>query len=61
MAEEGQTQAEGPCLADRLPGIVIPGTAPPPARPVIEAFVWGGEVRADPILPFGRWKTMAAG
>lgn len=27
-----------------------------PKPPVITAFIWGGKVRQEPTLPFGRWK-----
>lgn len=27
------------------------------ARPRIEMFVWGGKVRPQPTLPYGRWKA----
>lgn len=47
------------CEGD-LPGIVIHGReeeAPSPPR--IQAFIWGGEVPAHPVLPYGRWKGAA--
>jgi hypothetical protein len=25
--------------------------------PLITAFIWGGKVRQEPTLPFGRWKA----
>ena len=25
--------------------------------PLITAFIWGGKVRPEPTLPFGRWKA----
>lgn len=28
-------------------------------RPRIAAFIWGGKVRPNPTLPFGRWKGAA--
>ena len=28
-------------------------------RPRIQAFIWGGKVRPNPTLPFGRWKGAA--
>lgn len=43
----------------KLPaGIVIRGAEEgrPPKEPVITAFIWGGKVRPEPTLPFGRWK-----
>lgn len=27
--------------------------------PRISAFIWGGKVRPQPTLPFGRWKEVA--
>lgn len=27
--------------------------------PRIAAFIWGGKVRPQPTLPFGRWKEVA--
>ncbi len=41
-------------------GIVIrDGGVAPPAKPVIQAFIWGGKTRPAPTLPFGRWKVPA--
>ncbi len=28
-----------------------------PKSPQITAFIWGGKVRPEPTLPFGRWKA----
>ena len=28
-------------------------------EPRIHAFVWGGEMRPRPTLPYGRWKSVA--
>ncbi len=46
----------------RLSGIVIrharSGGEGLPA-PRIAAFIWGGKVRPQPTLPFGRWKGAA--
>lgn len=45
----------------RLPaGIVIRPTAETASKPKISAFIWGGKVRPEPTLPFGRWKPTAA-
>ena len=41
-------------------GIVIHGTEEKePKPPLITAFIWGGKVRQEPTLPFGRWKVPA--
>jgi len=41
-------------------GIVIHGTEEKePKPPLITAFIWGGKVRPEPTLPFGRWKAPA--
>jgi hypothetical protein len=37
-------------------GIVIHGRDEPTPKPAIKAFIWGGKVRTQPTLPFGRWK-----
>ncbi len=37
-------------------GIVIRGTPEAEQKPMISAFIWGGKVRPEPTLPFGRWK-----
>lgn len=44
-----------------LRGIVITrgGETSEPSRPRIAAFIWGGKVRPNPTLPFGRWKGAA--
>jgi hypothetical protein len=41
------------------PGIVVLDRAEPPRRPLISAFIWGGPLRPQPTLPFGRWKVSA--
>lgn len=41
-------------------GIVIRGTEETEQKPpLITAFIWGGKVRPEPTLPFGRWKPRA--
>jgi len=37
-------------------GIVVQDGGPVPAKPRAVAFVWGGKVRPQPSLPYGRWK-----
>ncbi|HET6228993.1 MAG TPA: hypothetical protein VFE05_02875 [Longimicrobiaceae bacterium] len=37
-------------------GIVVQGARPALEEPCL-AFVWGGEARPRPSLPFGRWKA----
>lgn len=46
----------------KLPaGIVIRGAEEEEVkRPLIAAFIWGGKVRPEPTLPFGRWKVRTA-
>ncbi len=41
-------------------GIVIHDVEAPEPKPLITAFIWGGKVRPEPTLAFGRWKTTAA-
>lgn len=45
----------------KLQGIVILGgrVGPVQNQPRIAAFIWGGQVRPSPVLPFGRWKGAA--
>ena len=45
----------------KLPaGIVIRGGKEAEEKPpAITAFIWGGKVRPEPTLPFGRWKPRA--
>jgi hypothetical protein len=39
-------------------GIVIRGGEDDEVKPpAISAFIWGGKVRPEPTLPFGRWKA----
>lgn len=38
-------------------GIVVHSARLLDGEPRTAAFVWGGEVRPAPSLPFGRWKT----
>lgn len=42
----------------KLPaGIVIRSAEEGETKPpLITAFIWGGKVRPEPTLPFGRWK-----
>jgi len=51
--ERVETAAE----AEDAVGIVVQTGWPEGARPRAVAFVWGGEARVAPSLPFGRWKT----
>lgn len=37
-------------------GIVVHDGRPNLARPKTIAFVWGGKIRPQPSLPYGRWK-----
>ncbi len=41
-------------------GIVIHRVGEEAPKPAISAFIWGGKVRPEPTLPFGRWKPTAA-
>jgi hypothetical protein len=41
-------------------GIVIRAWAEAEKKPAIAAFIWGGKVRPEPTLPYGRWKPKAA-
>lgn len=41
-------------------GIVIHAVPEAERKPMISAFIWGGKVRPEPTLPFGRWKSTAA-
>lgn len=46
----------------KLPaGIVIRGAEEEEVKPPrITAFIWGGKVRPEPTLPFGRWRARTA-
>ncbi|MFP4624929.1 MAG: hypothetical protein ACLFRX_12165 [Gemmatimonadota bacterium] len=44
---------------DEPVGIVIHAAGAPAPKPRISAFIWGGKVRPEPTLPFGRWKSTA--
>jgi hypothetical protein len=57
------TRENGDQVPERLEprGIVIHDrSVESPAKPVIQAFIWGGKTRPVPTLPFGRWKATAA-
>ena len=41
-------------------GIVIHDVEAAERKPLISAFIWGGKVRPEPTLPYGRWKPTAA-
>ena len=41
-------------VVGEAPGIVIHDRWKPMPRPVIAAFIWGGKVRPQPQLRFGR-------
>jgi hypothetical protein len=41
-------------------GIVIRVSTETERKPTISAFIWGGKVRPEPTLPYGRWKPEAA-
>lgn len=41
-------------------GIVIHRGGAAAPKPAISAFIWGGKVRPEPTLPYGRWKPTAA-
>ena len=41
-------------------GIVIQDGREPVPAPKVRAFIYGGEIRQQPTLPFGRWKEAAA-
>lgn len=45
---------------ERPAGIVIRHMESAEPKPLIAAFIWGGKVRPEPTLPFGRWKPSAA-
>lgn len=45
---------------ERPAGIVIHDVESPERKPLITAFIWGGKVRPEPTLPFGRWKPTPA-
>ena len=45
---------------ERPAGIVIHDVESQEPKPAIAAFIWGGKVRPEPTLPFGRWKPTAA-
>ncbi len=41
-------------------GIVIHDVEAREPKPLISAFIWGGKVRPEPTLPYGRWKPTPA-
>jgi hypothetical protein len=41
-------------------GIVIRVSTEAERKPAISAFIWGGKVKPEPTLPYGRWKPKAA-
>ncbi len=41
-------------------GIVIHNVTASEPKPLITAFIWGGKVRPEPTLAFGRWKPTTA-
>lgn len=43
-------------VADAV-GIVVQSGLHEERRPRVVAFVWGGNVRRGPSLPYGRWKN----
>lgn len=43
-------------VGKRVVGMVVQNGRTAPKQPRVVAFVWGGEERAQPSLPFGRWK-----
>lgn len=45
---------------ERPAGIVIHHVEAAEPKPLITAFIWGGKVRPEPTLPYGRWKPSAA-
>lgn len=48
------------CDCSSLPGIVIHDQdAETQVAPKIRAFVWGGQTRPAPTLPYGRWRGAA--
>ncbi len=55
----GGDGAKRPC--DDVPGIVITDRkgCSQGRHPRIQAFIWGGKVRPQPTLPYGRWKGAA--
>lgn len=54
---------EDPRASESSPGIVVTngrvGFGEEEDHPRIAAFIWGGKVRPNPTLPFGRWKGAA--
>ncbi len=56
----GEVKAPKKAQRELPAGIVIRGAEETEQKPVISAFIWGGKVRPEPTLPFGRWKPTAA-
>jgi hypothetical protein len=50
-----ESNGEGAVPEDAV-GIVVQDGRPTQAKPKAIAFVWGGKVRPQPSLPYGRWK-----
>jgi len=51
-SEELEAWAEGQAM-------LVAGRIMSDPAPRIVAFIWGGKVRPQPTLPFGRWKDVA--
>jgi hypothetical protein len=52
---ERRNEGAGEEMEDAV-GIVVQDGRPALAKPRAVAFVWGGKVRPQPSLPYGRWK-----
>jgi hypothetical protein len=53
---EVDSGAENAPFPEDAVGIVVQDVRPIEHRPRAVAFVYGGEVREQPSLPYGRWK-----
>ncbi len=56
MTEEA---SEEPAGAYEDHAMLVAGKTMVVPSPRITAFIWGGKVRPQPTLPFGRWKEVA--
>ena len=57
VVDRSEHEGVDPTDERREPQVVSQSWAGPAPR--ITAFIWGGKVRPQPTLPFGRWKHVA--
>jgi hypothetical protein len=55
---ENDFGADHPPFPEDAVGIVVQDVRPVQHRPRAVAFVYGGKLREQPSLPYGRWKRL---